>query len=401
MKAKKIDPFQCASIPAVFFGAGVMKNIGTAASRYGKTVLLVTGGSSLARSGRLDEIVSHLRGADMTVSHIVVTGEPSPEKVDEVTGEYRKKGADLVISVGGGSVIDFGKAVSAMMPVEGSVLDYLEGVGTKSPDGRKLPFLACPTTAGTGSEATKNAVLSRVGDNGFKKSLRHDNYIPNAAIIDPELSVECPQDITAACGMDAFTQLLEAYVSTKANPLTDALCESGLRYITDAIVPSATQGAGDVTVRGNMAYAAFLSGVTLANAGLGVVHGLASPVGGRFPIPHGVVCANLMGPALRLTVAGLVEMQDDPASHTVLDKFTRIGALFSNEVDRGKPDTVDHARRLVDTVYDITEKLGVPRLGSYGMTESDVDEIVSKADNKNNPVPLTSDHMREIVLERI
>lgn len=364
-------------------------------------MLLVTGGSSLARSGRLDEIVSRLKGADMTVFHVIVTGEPSPERVDEVAGEYRKKGADLVISVGGGSVIDFGKAISAMIPVEGSVLDYLEGVGTKSPDGRKLPFLACPTTAGTGSEATKNAVLSRVGDDGFKKSLRHDNYIPNAAIIDPELSVECPPDITAACGMDAFTQLLEAYVSTKANPITDALSESGLRCITDAIVPSATQGAGDVDVRGNMAYAAFLSGVTLANAGLGVVHGLASPVGGRFPIPHGVVCANLMGPALRLTVGKLVETRDDPASYTVLDKFARIGAFFSNEGDRGKPDTVGHARRLVDTVYDITEKLGVPRLGSYGMTESDVDEIVSKADNKNNPVPLTSDHMREIVLERL
>jgi len=401
MNTPAIDPFQCASIPAVYFGAGVMKNIGSMASRYGTATLLVTGGSSLARSGRLDEIVSRLKDANMTVSQVVVTGEPSPERVDEVAGEYRKKGVDLVISVGGGSVIDFGKAVSAMIPAGDSVLDYLEGVGTKSPDGRKLPFLACPTTAGTGSEATKNAVLSRVGDDGFKKSLRHDNYVPDGAIIDPELSVDCPSEITAACGMDAFTQLLEAYVSTKANPITDALSESGLKYIKDAIVLSATRGAADVSVRGNMAYAAFLSGVTLANAGLGVVHGLASPVGGRFPIPHGVVCANLMGPALRVTMARLVETKDDPESIIILNKFARIGALFSDGRGREKTDTVDDALRLVDTVYDITEKLDIPRMGTYGMTEYDVDEIVSKGDNKNNPVSLAPDHMREIVLERI
>ena len=232
MNLPNIDRFQCASIPAVYFGAGVIKNIGATASRYGTSALLVTGGSSLARTGNLEVIVSRLKDANITVSHTTVTGEPSPEGVDEVVSEYRGKGVDLVISIGGGSVIDFGKAVSAMMPAEGSVLDYLEGVGTKSPDGKKLPFLACPTTAGTGSEATKNAVLSRVGDAGFKKSLRHDKYIPDAAIIDPELAVDCPHNITAACGMDAFTQLLEAYVSTKANPMTDALSENGLRYLS-------------------------------------------------------------------------------------------------------------------------------------------------------------------------
>jgi len=401
MNVTAINPFQCATIPAVHFGAGVMKHIGATASRYGTSALLVTGGGSLSRSGNLDAIISHLEDAGVTVFHATVSGEPSPEGVDETVRAYREKGLSLVIAVGGGSVVDFGKAVSAMIPAEGSVLDYLEGVGTKSPDGKKLPFLACPTTAGTGSEATKNAVLSRVGDNGFKKSLRHDRYIPDAAIIDPELSVSCPSGITSACGMDAFTQLLEAYVSTKANPITDALAESGLRYIADAIVSSATNGAGDVAVRGNMAYAAFLSGVVLANAGLGVVHGLASPVGGRFPIPHGVVCANLMGPALRLTVVKLVETGDDHESHTVLNKLARIGALFSNETDRGKLDIIGHARRLVDSVYDITDKLNIPRLGTYGMTEGDVDGVVEKADNKNNPYPLTKEHMRQIVLERI
>ena len=401
MNIPNIDRFQCSSIPAVYFGAGVIKNIGATASRYGTSALLVTGGSSLSRTGNLDAIVSRLKEANLAVSHTTVTGEPSPEGVDEVVNEHRERGVDLVISVGGGSVIDFGKAVSAMMPAEGSVLDYLEGVGTKSPDGKKLPFLACPTTAGTGSEATKNAVLSRVGDDGFKKSLRHDNYVPDAAVIDPELAVDCPSHITAACGMDAFTQLLEAYVSTKANPMTDALAESGLRYITDAIVSSATKGAGDVAVRGSMAYAAFLSGVTLANAGLGVVHGLASPVGGRFPIPHGVVCANLMAPALRLTVAELIEMSDDDTSLAVLEKIARIGALLADERDREKQDVIGHARRLVDGIYDITQRLQIHRLGTYGMTELDVDAIVKKADNKKNPVPLTPDQMRTVLLERI
>ena len=192
------------------------------------------------------------------------------------------RGIDVVLSTGGGSVIDAGKAVSAMLRVEGSVAEYLEDVGTRKHPGTKVPFVAVPTTAGTGCEATRNAVLSRVGPDGFKKSLRHDNFLPDAAVVDPVLTLSCPPDITAACGLDALTQLLESFVSTKASVLTDVLALSGLEHIGNSLVPACTNSGQDIDMRANLSYAALMSGITLTSAGLGTVHGFASSIGGLF-----------------------------------------------------------------------------------------------------------------------
>ena len=289
-----IPTFTFARTPRISFGAGTKSEIPGLAESIGKRILLVTGGKSFPASNHWTALAAAFQERSLDWYHISVKGEPSPELVDSAVSEYRPKNIKTVVAIGGGSVIDAGKAISAMLTHTGSVFDYLEGVGTgKKHDGRKVPFIAVPTTAGTGSEATKNAVLSRVGPQGFKKSLRHDNFVPDHAVVDPELSLSCPADITASCGMDAFTQLLESYVSLKSTPLTDSLALSGMEQVSGHLIPVCTTGASALPNRTAMAYGALLSGITLANAGLGIVHGLAATIGGLYTIPHGVICGVL------------------------------------------------------------------------------------------------------------
>ncbi len=240
----------------------------------------------------------------------------------------------MVIAIGGGSVMDAGKAISAMVLQNDSVMAYLEGVGEgKQHNGLKVPMIAVATTSGTGSEATKNAVLSQVGENGFKKSLRHDNFVPNVAILDPELMVTCPQSVTVASGLDALTQLLGAYVSTKATPLTDALALSGIEHFKEGFMGVCSGLSKDTQMRGHMAYASLMSGIVLANAGLGIVHGFASSVGGYFDIPHGVVCGTLLGEAVKLNIQ--LMNQDKDRYNEALKKYAKVGSILtgSNEND--------------------------------------------------------------------
>ncbi|MBD3199739.1 MAG: iron-containing alcohol dehydrogenase, partial [Candidatus Lokiarchaeota archaeon] len=318
-------PFNFASIPHIIFGAGKLSELYKSIQKYGSNVLLVTGGSSLEKSGKWDEIIENLDQSGISHSRVSVSDEPSPRLIDGITDEYRKKEIDLIVGIGGGSVTDAGKAISAMLPHQDSIKNYLEGVGTKKPDGQKLPYIAIPTTSGTGSEATKNAVISQVGEDGFKKSLRHDNYIPDVAIIDPELMISCPTSITAACGMDAFTQLLEAYVSTKANPMTDALAFSGMKHMVNNLVSACSSKSENIEVRTSLAYGSLMSGITLANAGLGIVHGLASPIGGLFEIPHGVVCGTLLAEATKINIEKLKTKGSQ--ARPALEKHAEVGAL--------------------------------------------------------------------------
>jgi len=278
------EGFAFARIPSLHFGAGKISELPKAAAAFGTEALLVTGGSSLKASGHLGRIQESLRQAGLRTHSLIIDAEPSTSFIDGTCARLRSLGLQVVIGIGGGSVIDGAKAISAMLPHGNSVLDHLEDVGRNVPHtGVKLPYLAVPTTSGTGGEMTKNAVLSMVGPEGYKKSLRHENLIPDAVIVDPELMVSCPPHITAACGMDAFTQLLEPYLSPIASPLTDALALSGLEKIRDCLIPACTDRGGEIPVRAGMAYASMLSGLVLANAGLGIVHGLASPIGGFFP----------------------------------------------------------------------------------------------------------------------
>jgi alcohol dehydrogenase class IV len=272
-------------------------------------------------------------------------------------------------------------------------IEFLEGVGSRSPSGRKIPFIAVPTTSGTGSEATKNAVLSSLSHGGFKKSLRHEGYVPNLAILDPELTLSCPPDVTAACGMDAVTQLLEAFVSTNSNPLTDALARSGLSASGRSLERAVESGETDLEARGEMAYAAYLSGVVLANAGLGVVHGIASPLGGHFPISHGVICGTLIAEAShtmirRLTEEGRVE---------ALSKYAEAGALLSLR-DSGSLE--GNCELLVATLGSWIERFALPGLGSFGLDEEDLRSIARESGSKSSPVVLTEAEIFEIMQAR-
>ena len=388
--------FQFAQMPEIHFAPGAVLQLPRIAARYGKRVLLVTGSGSFSRSDRHAQLMNVFTHAGIETFSAAVTGEPSPAFVDATVAAHRDADIACVIGIGGGSAIDAGKAISAMLPQTGSVADFLECFDTRKHDGRKTPYIAVPTSAGTGAEATKNAVLSSVGEHGYKSSLRHDRFVPDVAIVDPELARTCPSSVTAACGLDALTQLLEAYVSTKASPMTDALAESGLRHVAAGFLAAVERGGSDLGARGHMAYAALLSGITLANAGLGLVHGYAGPIGGLFDIPHGVVCGTLIGETTRVTIDALFT---EPEKHApALRKYARAGAILAAVHPTGQREDCD---LLIATLRDWIERTRIPRLGTFGIRESDFPAILAKTNGKNSPAALTLEQMAAILKARL
>ena len=385
--------------PELHFGAGKLAQLPALLARdtpRWQTILLVTGSSSFVGSVHYEKLTRALDAAGVVHFQQAVAGEPSPELVDQTVARYRDQAIDQVVAIGGGSAMDAGKAISAMLPQQGSVSAYLEGMESAKHDGRKTPFMAIPTSSGTGSEATKNAVLSRTGEHGFKASLRHDNFIPDLALIDPELMLSCPPDVTAACGLDALTQLIEAYVSSKASPLTDTLALSGLTHFAAGFERVLSDGERDVEARGKVAYAAFLSGVTLANAGLGVVHGCAGPLGAYFPIPHGVACGTLLGEATRATLDELFTAPDK--NQVALEKYARVGTLLAG---RTSGSLRDDCALLVATLEALIERSAIGRLSRYGITRADLPRIVDKANNKNSPATLSREQIAAILAARL
>jgi alcohol dehydrogenase class IV len=367
-------------------------------SSYGKKILLVTGQSVLQRSGRLEQLFDEFRRLGMHCTHLAVDREPSPELIDRSVGEYRELGIDVVASVGGGSVLDAGKAVSAMLRHQHSVERFIEGqTGFMVHDGRKVPFIAVPTTSGTGSEVTNNAVISRVGPGGYKRSLRHPAFVPDIALLDPELMVSVSPELTAASGMDACTQLLEAALSPLASPYTDAVAFSGLERFSRSFIAACGDGASDLSVRADIAYGALMSGIALVNAGLGIVHGFASSVGGLFDIPHGTLCATLLAEATRENIRQL-ELTSDAAAQPALWKFAKAGELLS-----GRPSATVHdgCRQLIDTLFEWQESLRFPRLGAYGIRAEHLDAIVAITRSKTNPVPLDPASLKYILTSRL
>ena len=371
--------FEFATATQIVFGPGTLRETGKLARPWGRRALVVTGGTP-ARAGALLEI---LRAGGVDPSVFPVAHEPSVATVVEGLAAARACGAEMVIGFGGGSVIDAAKAIAGLFTNPGEPLDYLEVVGAgKALLAPALPWMAVPTTAGTGAEVTRNAVISVPGRN-VKVSLRSPHLLARIALVDPELTCDLPPAVMAAAGMDALTQLLEAYVCNRANPMTDALGQAGLPRVAKAL-PAAWLNPRDAAAREALSLGALWSGIALANAGLGAVHGFAGPIGGMFPAPHGAVCAALLAPTMAANIAALrVRAPEHPA----LRRYGEVAGWLTGRTEAGPEDGVHFVEALIGT-------LRIPKLTVYGLTPDRIPEIVAQAQQassmKANPVVLTA-----------
>jgi alcohol dehydrogenase class IV len=367
--------FEFATAARIVSGEGAFREVAPAAAAMGARALVVSGA---AGRHRIDGVPFR------------VPGEPTVDDVRRGAELARAETCDVVVAIGGGSAIDAGKAIAALLANPGDPLDYLEVVGRGMPLARpSAPFIAVPTTAGTGSEVTRNAVLASP-DHRVKASLRSAGMLPRLAVIDPELTYDLPPAITASTGLDALAQVIEPYVSVRANPMTDLVCAEGIRRIAIAL-PRAYENGADREARAAMSWGSLLGGLALANAALGAVHGFAAPIGGMFPAPHGAVCAALLPQVVEINVEALRARA--PQSEA-LRRYDAIARLLT-----GQPHAIAD-----DAVWWLTElcaKLEIPPLRAYGIEATDVPELVAKASKassmKGNPIELTSEELTEIV----
>ncbi|HEY9164494.1 MAG TPA: iron-containing alcohol dehydrogenase [Magnetovibrio sp.] len=403
-----LDNFTIAALPKIIFKSGTLSQLPNEILRFGPRALIVTGAGSFNASPASKTLRQQLEAASVGYEFFSVPGEPSPALVDAAVAQFKDAGFDVVVGIGGGSALDAAKAIAGLLRPGNSVMDHLEGVGPELPyQGPATPLICVPTTAGTGSEATKNAVLSRHGSDGFKKSFRDDALVARVAILDPDLLATCPKNQVAANGMDAFTQLLESLTSIKSNPMTAALAWSGLERFVQGfwdlwlLAPDAPGGPVNDTVRAqdaraHMAYASLMSGICLAQTGLGSVHGLAQPLGSLFPMPHGLVCGTLVGEATALNIQALTERLPDSAALSV---YARAGQLLAGGVSGNA--ALD---ALVRTLRDWTERLELPRLSAYGVVDADVERIVAGSRGSSmqtNPVRLSDVEIAQLVRSRL
>ncbi len=389
-----VKDFTLWSIPKLVFGFGKLSMLPALVKGFGSKILILTGKESFSKSRHAGALFDDFKRSKVALFTEHIDHEPSPGMVDDLVKRYSGMNLEIVVSIGGGSVIDAGKAVSAMLPLLEPVREYLDGIGPKHHPGIKVPFIAVPTTAGTGSETTGNAVLSETGPHGFKRSLRHEHFVPEVALVDPVLSMSCPQQQTALSGMDAFSQLLESFLSSRCNSFTDALAFEGIMHVRKSL-KRAVSDTGDAEAHAGMSYAAMLSGITLANAGLGLVHGFASSIGGLKDIPHGVVCGTMMGIVNRLGIEKLLK-SNEPSE--ALHKYMRLGKMLSE--DDGRSD-VDYAFFVANYIETLVDEMKIPPLGEYGLTEGDIDSIAQATDHKNNPVVFSPDELKEMLRKRL
>ncbi|MFM8414140.1 MAG: iron-containing alcohol dehydrogenase [Planctomycetota bacterium] len=380
-----IPSFEFATAGRIAFGSGARRSLGGIVAQLGRRVLVV-GGSS----GRHDDWLAPLLAEHGLVrADFAVTGEPTLDTARAGAAAARAAGCEVVLGVGGGSVLDAAKAIAALATQPGDVLEYLEVIGKGTPlAARPLPCVAVPTTAGTGSEVTRNAVLASPG-HAVKVSLRSPAMLPRAAVVDPELTLSLPPALTAATGLDALSQLIEPFVSARRQPLTDAVCREGLTCVAWAL-RRAFDAPADLAAREAMSLASLCGGIALANAGLGAVHGFAGPIGGMFPAPHGAVCAILLAGVMEANIAAARDLGDEDT----VSRYAEIARLLTGHAAVGPDDGAAWVRRLV-------ADLAIPPLAAYGMTTADIPEVVAKAKQassmKGNPVALTDDALNAIL----
>jgi alcohol dehydrogenase class IV len=369
--------FEFATATRIIFGEGTAAALPDLARTLGTRPLVVTGASP----DRAAALV-----AALSAEIFCVPGEPTVELVRRGAGRVQNAACDVVVAIGGGSAIDAGKAIAAITTNGGEPLDFLEVVGKGSAiSAPPLPFIAVPTTAGTGSEVTRNAVLGSE-EHGVKASMRSALMLPRIALVDPELTRGLPPAVTASTGLDALTQLIEPYVSVRANALTDAICVDGIKRVAGALGRAYRDGS-DRDARCDMSLASLFGGLALANAGLGVVHGFASPLGGQWNAPHGALCAAILPHGMAANVAALRERAPQ---HPALERYAVIARLLTGRKDAHAEDGIDWVRALC-------AELHVAPLCAWGIQESDLPGLVEKAARassmKANPLPLTSDEL--------
>jgi alcohol dehydrogenase class IV len=378
--------FEFATATRILFGAGGLRELGPAARQLGRSALVVTGRDTR----RADPLVPLLGEQGVGAIPFSVSAEPQLDTVRRGVALARREPCDLVIGFGGGSALDAGKAIAAMLANEGDALDYLEVIGRgKALAKPSVPFIAVPTTAGTGSEVTRNAVLASP-EHGVKVSLRSALMLPRVALVDPELTYGLPPAITAGTGLDALTQLIEPYVCCRANPMTDALCVEGMRRAARSLRAAFEHGR-NAAAREDMAVASLFGGFALANAGLGAAHGLAGPIGGGFAAPHGAVCAALLPEVME---ANLRALRDRAPASDALRRYEEVARLVTGSADATAEAGVQWVRKLV-------QDLQIPPLGRYGLQPEHVTGLVEKAAQassmKANPIALTGQELAAIL----
>lgn len=378
--------FEFSTAGRIVFGPGVADQLAQIAATFGNRAFLVLG-SAPHRFGRiLDQLAS--AGVVSEVFHVV--GEPTTEMAQAAVVSARWAQSQVVIAIGGGSVIDTGKVVAAMLKNEGELLEYLEVVGAGKPLwGDPVPYIAVPTTAGTGAEVTRNAVL-RVPEHSVKVSMRSPLLLPHVALVDPLLTHSMPPEVTASTGLDALTQLIEPFVSSKANPMTDGICREGLHRAGRSL-RRAFQDGKDAQAREDMAIASLFSGLALANAALGAVHGFAGPLGGITDAPHGAICGKLLPHVIETNVRALQARSPDSPALARFDEAARILT--------GK--TTAQARDAIPWIQELCTEFKLPGLSRYGLSREDLSTVAAQAKKassmKGNPIELQDDELIEIL----
>ncbi len=369
-----VAPFEFATAGRILFGAGTSAGLEALVASFGRRAFLVTGRSPRGSLGAFAAAVYR------------VAKEPTIGMMRDAAAAFRAASCDVVVAIGGGSAIDAGKAIAALAANDGDPLNYVEVIGRGLPLERApFPFIAVPTTAGTGSEVTRNAVLGSP-EHSVKVSLRSPLMLPRVAIVDPGLTLGLPPAVTASTGLDALTQVIEPYVCTRANPMTDALCLAGMRAVAGNLRTACRSGGG-LPAREAMCRASLFGGLALANAGLGVVHGFAAPIGGMFDAPHGAVCAALLPFGVEANIRALRERAPESES---LARYTEIARLLTGSPGAAAEDAVGWLR-------DLAGELGIPPLRAYGIAPEHVGDLVARATRassmKANPLPLTPDEL--------
>lgn len=378
--------FEFATANRIIFGRGSIKEAALLAASFGRRALIVVGSTAEQAAFLVDQ----LKAQQVEAVTSSVSGEPAIETVQAGIIVARDNRCDVIIGLGGGSAIDTGKAIAALLTNPGDPLDYLEVIGRGQPlQHTPLPYLAIPTTAGTGSEVTRNAVLAS-HEHRVKVSLRSPLMLPRVAIIDPELTYSLPPSITASTGLDALTQLIEPYTCNAPNPLVDAICREGMQRAARSL-KRAYQDGGDATAREDMSIAALFGGMALANARLGAVHGFAGPLGGLFPAPHGMICARLLPFVVEANVRAL---QTREPHSTVLQRYDQVAQLLTGRSAAG-------ASEAIEWLHQLCADLNVAPLSQFGLTTQDIPAVVAQAQKassmKGNPLVLTTEELSEIL----